>query len=383
MTKVRPSLKKNQAPPAPKQSLATGFMILGGLVIYLIVAFIAPKSTEIIAVSKEFDPSENLPPSSSTPGKEASTAVMVGVPGLLPGSRNVVIPLNLDLTRGYVLSDQDQRVSSEFEIPEALRKATALWFDIYTKYTSKTWLILSDGPSSGIIEEWTPQKLALNLESPMDQGQIQNYLERRIEDLKKTRDLKSLRLQRGLREDFIEQLNQHRIWEATIDKIFTSQKLNPELAAIFFLPPNPDQKLNTPVWRTLRPWLVKRYLLQNNKINEAVSPIKVARTLATTLKANAHPNPQWEHYFKIDFQVEPAFYAALYASRYAQELQMKEPLHQSLTLKAFRLNQKTSIENLRKKLKVDAEVFFRNNPDILNQKKNMTLPKAFVIVTNL
>src|ERR1700733_536879 len=38
--------------------------------------------------------------------------------------------------RGRVLNDEANRIADEFKIPEALRKRTEFWFDIYTRYGS-------------------------------------------------------------------------------------------------------------------------------------------------------------------------------------------------------------------------------------------------------
>ena len=150
-------------------------------------------------------------------------------------SRIKTTPVNLDLTRGFILSDQYQRISNQFQVPQKLKKETALWFDLFTKYNKETWIIIRAGNNPALIEEWTTTKLIRTMiDEPTEKNMIQ-FLHKRITNLQKLNS-SPLILQRGLREDFIEARVKLKKWLPAIERVFNSQKIPNEFSRFFIIP---------------------------------------------------------------------------------------------------------------------------------------------------
>lgn len=356
----------------PKQLAATGLIVISGLLIFLIIGLIAPNSNNIIDAGREFDTQPFVP----------STIVQGLPPGLgvftsMVPSKPLQGPLNLDLTKGYILSDHDQRMSKDFQIPEDLKRETALYFDLFTKYSRDSWLIISEEPAASVIEEWSSAKLANYLVPPVTPSKIRELLNTRMASLAKIHS--SLRIQRGLREDFLEQVKKQKKWLPIVENMFKKQRLPKELSRIFIVPNNSSLEEFSAPWTSLNSHIVSRYLLKNAAINENKSPVKVARALATVLKKQRPHTLHWNLYFEGSANLDARFFAALYADVYRDELNFeKTEILPFSNMKAFKLSRKTSIGELVQQLKIELPVFFENNPDLLQKGRQVVLPKTYV-----
>jgi hypothetical protein len=375
MTIARPIVKKSQTPSMPKQLLATGLILFSGLVVFLIIGFIAPKSSSLIDAGKDYDTTNT-----------ALTTVVPEIPGLGAALSNakdsVKSPppaISLDLTRGFILSNQDKKLPQQFEIPESLRKSVAVWFDLFTKYSNDSWVIISSSPSAAIVEEWSKERLFRRLGEPLNQQRIRLFLNERLRDLKKKPEYGRLFIQAGLKEDFLQNARLQQKWQPIIEEIFEGQKLDKEYARFFLIPKNRSRGERTAPWTALQSSIVNQYLLQTDFIDETKSPVKIARAFANHLKSAKTVKIRWKNHFNSPTDLDAAFYAALYIEAYAEELQLKlKEGSPSQGIKAFKLARETSVENLVKDLNLSLTSFLMSNPDLVAKNPQIELPKAYV-----
>lgn len=374
MTIARVQLKKVPDAPLSKQMLAMALIVTAGLLIFLIIAVVAPKSSDLLEASRDFDTRIALP-------QNVAKVLPVGV------SVNDLVekepvskqqPVNLDLTRGFILSDQDHRLSTAFRVADAIKKETALWFDIYTKYPRTTWLIINESTSPSIVEEWPIEKITAQIGDGPSTSKVISFLRGRMALLAQVRS-GTLRIQQGLSEDFKNQVTRMNRWMPAIEKIFKAQKLPVELTSLFIIPANMSLGETETPWKTMNSDFVPKYLLKTDSIDETHSPIKVARALATHLKDQRVNKFKWSKDFLGSSAREPNFEAALHAEAYLDELHMNlNEKANSRTFKAFKLARSTTVVELSKQLKTPIEKFLANNPDIISKDKLTQLPKSYV-----
>ncbi len=371
MTKPRSQMKKLPTPSMQKQLAATGLIVISGLLIFLIIGLIAPKSTNIIDAGREFDTQPYLP--SLGPDLPLGlSAITFMMPAKSPSG-----PLNLDLTRGFILSDHDKRIPASLKIPDSLKKETALYFDLITKYSRDSWLIISDDPYPSVVEEWSAQKLESQIIPPITNSKISGLLNSRMVHLVKTHQ--GLRIQRGLREKFLAQMKRQKRWLPIIENMFRKQGLPMELTRFFLVPNNISLDEVSEPWTSLKPKFVDRYLLKNTTINETRSPLKVARALLTVLKKQKPRTIRWNTYFDSPSNLDAVFFAALYADIYWDELQLEKSEVKDLAkVNAFKLARQTSIGDLAQQLNIDLPIFYESNPDLIKRERQVILPKTYV-----
>lgn len=373
MTKTRTELNLFPKQIKPRQFLGSSLIVISGLLIFLIIGLLAPKSSVLVNAGLEYDTQSVAVPLTSTDAPYGiSNTPQYSV------SRIKTTPVNLDLTRGFILSDQYQRISNQFQVPQKLKKETALWFDLFTKYNKETWIIIRAGNNPALIEEWTTTKLIRTMiDEPTEKNMIQ-FLHKRITNLQKLNS-SPLILQRGLREDFIEARVKLKKWLPAIERVFNSQKIPNEFSRFFIIPKNLGAENSNPPWTSLNKTIVNRFLIQTKFINEAKAPLKMARVLATILKKKGHKDIIFNNFFENQINLNAAFYAALFADSYSKELEIEnEELQHQLQLKAFRLSRDTSISELVFQLKIKLPIFYDSNPDLLIKKSQVLLPKAYV-----
>jgi hypothetical protein len=378
MPKTSDLVKNIPVASMPKQLLATGLIVVSGLLIFLIIGLLAPKSSDIISAGQEFDTQVVF--TGSNGANEIPTGIQIpGIP--LPADKpNSNLAANLDLTRGFILSDQNKKISAKFQIPEAIKRETALWFDLYTKYSNDSWLIIREGLRPCVVEEWPSHKISLMIGGQNSDDKIHQFLANRILSFGHEQS-SLLRIQRGMREDFLTQVLKFHRWMPTIEKIFKAQKLPWELSRFFLIPGNPSlgNSAKASPWSKLKPSIAERYLIQTKPVDESLSPLKVARALANIARKQRHKLVNWNLYFNGPEYLSAAFYAVLFAESYWDELQFeKYELDNSLRYKAFRLARKTSVGDLLKQLKSDLPNFLESNPDLVVKERGAILPKTFV-----
>lgn len=373
MTKPRVQLKKVPDTPISKQLLGMGLMGTAGLLIFLLVAFLAPKSSDLIDASREFDTRIARPQTITSflpAGVSSST--------LTDSPKSPDQPINLDLTRGFILSDQDQRLSKSFRIPNNLKKETAFWFDIYTKYNRDIWLIVSEGRSPTVIEEWPLEKIMMSVGEGPSTSKVLQFLNDRALKLAQS-TTQPLRVQQGLADEFQFRVKKQKQWFPAIEKIFRAQKLPWELSRLFIIPNNISLGETADPWTTFRDSWTSRYLLKTKIIDETKSPIKVARAIATLLRKQHKQIIPWNEYFASTLPLDAAFSAALHAEAYWDELELEKGSPEpAKKLKAFKLARATSVAQLTKQLKTNQSTFFSNNPDVLRKEASVILPKSYV-----
>lgn len=374
MTK-RSSEMKNLPPlPISKQMAATGFIVISGLLIFLLIGSLAPKTSSLLNAGREF--SNQL---DSTP--DVANQVPIGV-NLVNPTQGFTIgnpkgPLTLDLTKGYILSDEANRIPKGLKIPEDLRKQVSIYFDLYTKYSRDNWLIIREGHNPIIIEEWSLDKLQSLIAPPISQTKINLFLKGRLQVFSQRFD--SLHIQRGMKEDFAFRVHRHKRWFSTIEKMFTNNNLPKEYSRIFLVPSNKSLSESSDPWTTLEERISKKYLVKSNSINENRSPLKVARVLATVMNKQKYPSQKWLHFFNSPINIDARYFAALYADVYRDKLDFLENApSQDSKIKAFKLYRQTSIAQLLKELKIELPVFLENNPDLIKNEDKTILPKTFV-----
>lgn len=374
MTKARQGMKNVPETTLPKAFLATGLVVTAGLFIFFLVALLGPKSASLLDASREFDTHNVFPPSIAAdlpPG--TGTALNNFTRG-----QTVKEPVNLDLTKGFILSDQDKRLSPQFQIPERLKKATALWFDLLTKYSSDSWIIVRLGPNPMVVEEWSNDKLLQQVGTGPSTSKVQRFLRQRVDLLSKT-SLEPLRIQKGLREEFLVHVNKQRPWMPMIEGIFRAQHLPWELSRLFLVPTNISDGESLAPWQRIQPFIARKYLLENSEIKELESPLKVARALATAIKKKTTKRFSWDHFLLGNHDLDAIFYATLLADTYWKELSLEgaKPASKQF-LQAFKLSRPTSAGNLTKQLKIGMLQLRKNNPDLINSRATTILPKSYV-----
>ena len=373
MTNPRVQLKNLPEAPLTKQMLAMGLVGVAGLLVFLIIAFVGRKSSSLMEASRDFDPRIALPP-----GLTKNLPQGVSATTLLMRPKTMDQPVSLDLTRGFILSDQEQRLSGAFRIPSALKKETALWFDLLTKYSRETSLVIREGDAPTILEEWTNDKLIQSLGDGPSTSKVNRFLRQRVKSLSRT-NVAPIKIQTGLLEEFESHLNQNKKWIPSIEGIFETHDLSRDLARLFLVPSQLTTKDHVDPWGRLRPELIDRYLLRNERIDETRSPLKVARVLATLMKKQKRKTVPWKEYFENYELLEPAFLATLHAEAYWSEWHPDASNWPVIKdVKAYKLERPISVGKLLKQLKIKQNLFFSSNPDIILKNKETVLPASYV-----
>lgn len=378
MTKSRLSMKFLLSTPMLKQLLATSLLVMAALLISLLIGMLEPRSSQMIEASKDYETQRFAPASTESMSHMIDPISVVQTGGKVATG----FPATLDMAKGFILSDLGKRLPKEFLVPEVLRKQTALWFDLFTKYSGNTWLIIAGGRNPAIIEEWDEEKIMASSFEQAIRSQGSEFLHSRLAELSRLQ-ARPLYLQRGLRDDFLANRRQQLRWLPTIEKILKAQRLPSELAKFFLIPKNPSLEENRQPWETLKAGYGKKYLIIGENIDETRSPLKVARVVATLLKKRPLYIGQWDRYFNNVPALPARFYAALYADTYLDELQIEEQKAPPVAdMHAFKLGRTVSVDELIRQLRVDVASFYESNPDLLEKPEKTFLPKGFVFFTN-
>ncbi len=339
----------------------------------------------------------------------------------------------IDLSKGFILDDAENKISSDFQIPEGKEKSVAFWFDLYTKYTEDQiviynkkypWLIYDVVSTKEIKHELTQEELKFRIDKikytvkEMVEGfdknnhedkskletQEQMHLYSLYEDafsfeIERVKDsVKYIDYTYGLKNSFVDKIIYYSKFMKTIEFIFSKNKVNLEWTRLFLISPllknKPYLKKNfltrSDLQKNLVPLINKsvneKFLTLSSSINENLSPIKVAQILSVLIKnldevetEKSILNKEW---LTFDGDVEAAFLAALHADEYFRELFTDIKQSDTLPIKAYRLKEDTELKQLVKLSGMQPSKFFEINPDILLNNYYQQLYPDTVVALN-
>lgn len=394
------------------------FFLLLALVLVFTTMFIVGSGSlktlhnaEKFQVSKPLDthviPLPNVPSISS----EISNVASGGSSGSRASHMSVSFE-EIDLSRGFVLSDMGDKINSQFAIPEGKEKTVAFWFDLYTKYSNSDviifnkkypWIIYEILSAKNLKHKITNEevkfkvdKIKWTLTEMLEKDSLTTNEETNLFSLYNNTigfepalvkaSIDSIDYTIGLKETFTAKMNYYSKLIKTIETILRKNKVEPEYARIFLTTPytkvlkdvnaesssngnsdsNEQQQKLYYRYPRLSENLEKQFLFQSAAVNEAHSPIKLAQILSVFIK-NLKNNKG--SLFKDDWLVfngdsEAAFLAALHADEYFQELFAVKKPSKALPIKAYRLKDKTSIADVIKMSGMPPKQFLEINSDI-------------------
>ena len=239
------------------------------------------------------------------------------------------------LSNKEILSDSLDRIGPEFEIPKPLRKRTAFWFDIYTKYgqyehvihhTRYPWIVYKVVDGRDIINSgkgplWLRRQKVEKL-AKKERAKIRKVLRRLAGKKSYKRMTKSeLRLEKILRkvpgkrrsvfrfasQTVRSQLGQKDFFEAGLrrsskylpimEKEFEKMNLPLELTRMPFVESSFNEKAESKVgasgiWQIM-PRTGRAYSIVNKYIDERNSPLKATKTAGKVLRSYKRALKQW------------------------------------------------------------------------------------------
>ncbi len=241
---------------------------------------------------------------------------------------------DLSFDRNKILGDYRERIGIEFNVPEGLKNRVGFWFDIYTKYDSKhyvihdrkhPWIIYEvvDGtnlfarPKVSWLNRVASDKFAAQRKSQIEgilkklsKGANTNTLsleEQRIVEVLKTVEGKrtkvykdaarDIRIQLGQRDFFLQGLKNSAPYLPVMQQIFEQKGLPRELVRI----PLVESSFNVVayskvgakgVWQIM-PNVGKSKMVINDQIDERRSPLKSTIFAASLLRGNYKSLKKW------------------------------------------------------------------------------------------
>jgi membrane-bound lytic murein transglycosylase D len=234
------------------------------------------------------------------------------------------------------LDDPDNKISSDFKIPEELKARTQFWFEIYTKYGRHDhvihhvrfpWIVYRvvntyDIESNLNWHRWTRyhkarkevQKTLTSIQQTLKRlaykktyqnlNRLEQELFDSLADVKGSRKnvflsaANNVRSQLGQRDFILTGLAESRPFMPLIEKMFTSAGLPVELSRLPFV----ESSFNTHayskvgasgIWQIM-PRTAKKYLVVNEHIDERNSPIKATEAAIGIFKENYRVLGRWD-----------------------------------------------------------------------------------------
>lgn len=234
----------------------------------------------------------------------------------------------------YLLKDPENRISSEFQVPESIKDTVGFWLSIYATYTqneivffdelnpSKVLFVQDDrdllekGKTPIVIEITSKQRFdrnksnVINALNNLAKNPSKNYPSTSLESSfiklygKSNRKhwlavRQHLKFQRGQKDIMEEGVQRSLFFMNAIENIFSNEKINPEMARICLLESSFQLEATSKadavgVWQFLEK-SAKEYLIVNKAkgIDERLSPMKssvaAARLLKRNQKITGHP----------------------------------------------------------------------------------------------
>lgn len=379
----------------------------------------------------------------------------LGLVELLLPSHGLEQPITIG--RDGILDDSDNRISQPFKIPAGLRERVGFWFDVYTKFDSNRRIIHhARHPSiifkvvdvSMIINSDTPSRLWMRREKAdkivkheamkvriglrhlalkrkgAKLTEAEQELARALEPLganvrkEALRALRSVRIQTGQKDFFVEGLQTGSRYLGTMEKIFESHRMPFELTRIPLVESSFNKYATSKVgaagiWQFMN-GTGRKYMMVDGAIDERRSPFKATDAAARLLKENhlilfrSWPLAvtAWNHgpggvrkaivksgsrdlarivnsYRSRSFDFASSnfyseFLAALHAERYSEEI-FGELLHHPFEdLQAVKLARSVRFNDLLRVSGMRIDDFLAINPELTKAaKQNMRLPRGF------
>lgn len=238
-------------------------------------------------------------------------------------------PTVVSLGRDAILSDSDDRIAESFHIPADLRDRAGFWFDVYTKHDSNhriihhslyPWIIFKIVDVSAIVNSDTPKHLwmrrmkadkivkeeALKIRATLKRlasrkrGAELSEPERELAGIlaplggeprkQALRALRSVRIQTGQRDFFVEGLQLSARYLPTMEQIFASHRMPVELTRIPFVESSFNRTATSKVGAT-GIWQImdgtgRKFMKIDGTIDERRSPFKATEAAARLLKEN-------------------------------------------------------------------------------------------------
>lgn len=366
-------------------------------------------------------------------------------------------PTVVSLGRDAILNDNDDRIAEDFHIPDALRDRVGFWFDVYTKYDSNQriihhslypWIVFKTIDVSAIVNSDTPKHLwmrrmkadrlvkeeALKVRATLKRlagrkrGAELTEPEKAMAavlaplggDVRKQalRALRSVRIQTGQRDFFLEGLALSSRYLSTMEQIFASHRMPTELTRIPFVESSFNRAATSKVgaagiWQIMD-GTGRKFMKIDGTIDERRSPFKATEAAARLLKENHlilhHSWPlavsAWNHgpggirlaaqragsydlgkivsryrsrsfdFASSNFYCE--FLAALHAERYSTEIFGPLERVPSEHVTAIKLLRSIRYRELLDATGMNSEDLLALNPEIAKiAKQNLRLPAGF------
>lgn len=367
---------------------------------------------------------------------------------------------SLGLGKESILDDSENRISEDFKIDDQLRSRVGFWFDVYSKFDSNhrivhhslyPWIVFKVVDVSMIINSDTPRHLWMrrqradrvvteetlriravlkrlasrkNLDAFGKMTDAEKEIAETLKplggDLRKQalRALRSVRVQTGQKDFFMEGLRVSSRYLGTMEKIFAAHGLPMELTRIPLVESSFNKAATSKVgalgiWQFMN-GTGSKYMLVSDSIDERRSPFKATDAAARLLKENHlilhHSWPlavtAWNHgptgmrkamnragsrdlakiiasYRSRSFDFASSnfyseFLGALYAERYSDELFGELEKNPTEDLQAVKLSRSVRFNDLLRVSGMKLDEFLSINPDLVTAaRRNLQLPRGF------
>lgn len=244
---------------------------------------------------------------------------------LMPAS----LQKTLGMSREAILADSDGRIDENFRVPEALKERVGFWFDVYTKYDSNQriihhslfpWIVYKVVDVSAIINSDSPKHLwmrrlkaerivkaeVLKVRATLHRLSSQKTFDRLTDSERQLagslaalggnprkqalQALRSVRMQMGQRDFFIEGLRLSSRYLGTMEKIFANHRLPVELTRIPFVESSFNRMATSKVgasgiWQIMD-GTGRKFMTIDAVVDERRSPLKATEAAARLLKEN-------------------------------------------------------------------------------------------------
>ncbi len=231
--------------------------------------------------------------------------------------------------RAAILRDSDNRISSEFQVPAALKTRVGFWFDVYTRYNSNQrlihhskypWVVFRILDVSGVINTDKPKFKWMRVErAEKIVKKERDRLEGMLKKIAKTKSLdklsldeieivnllssidknprlaaaeaaRSLRIQVGQRDFFGEGLKIAGPYLPVLEEVFRRNRLPVELTRLPLVESSFNRLATSKagaagIWQFIGD-TGKKYLIVDGMIDERRSPVKSTEAAADLLKEN-------------------------------------------------------------------------------------------------
>ena len=398
---------------------------------------------------------ESLRADSVSEGRIISMYHQLGlIETILPGYG---LEKTLGLGRDSILDDSENRMSKDFKIDDELRPRVSFWFDVYSKYDSNhrivhhslyPWIVYKVIDVSMIINSDQPRHLwlrrqradrlvkeeTLKVRAALKKLSLRRDMSKMSETEKEVAEtlkplggnlrkqalhaLRTVRVQTGQRDFFIEGLRISSRYLGTMEKIFAAHGMPKELTRIPLVESSFNKQATSKVgasgiWQFMN-GTGRKYMMVDGAIDERRSPFKATEAAARLLKENHlilhHSWPlavtAWNHgpsgvrkamakagsrdlakiiarYRSRSFDFASSnfyseFLGALYAERYSDEIFGELDRHPTEDLQAVKLSRSVRFAELLKFSGMTKDDFLAINPDLAQAaKRNLTIPRGF------